>query len=233
MAKKNAWKIELKLLSRFLNMLANNDFKWRDGEGIMDFKPFCSSEIIILVEESPKVISYMEHYFYNSATMEEYNLIEVTEKMLKGMESVLQSNTPCGNEGVFKPEYEQTYWFISQSWESEVDMDQWSDHQFDENRYAVGNCFPTRQAAEDSVRVLKLIQKARESQDGFVPDWEGMTYYKHSLYFDSECKKVHTISVQTFDITPTFGYWKDESVCEQFIDENRDELIWFFTEYRR
>ena len=231
MAKKNTWKIELKLLSRFLNVLANNDFKWRSGERAVDFKPFCSSEIILLVEESPKVISYMEYYFYNSATMEEYNLIEVTEKMLKGMESVLQSNTPCNNEGVFKPEYEQTYWFISQSWEGEVDIDQWSDHQFDENRYAVGNCFPSRESAEDTVRALKLIQKARESQDGFAPDWDDETQYKYSLRL-----KFGNIGIENYRLTnaaSALGYWRDKSVCDKFVADNHHELTWFFKEYQR
>lgn len=231
MAKKNAWKVELKLLSRFLNVLANNDFKWRDGDRIADFKPCCFDEIILLVEESPKVISYMEYYFYNSATKEEYNVIEVTEEMLRGVESVLQSNTPCNNEGVFKPEYEQTYWFISQSWEGEVDIDQWSDHQFDENRYAVGNCFPSRESAEDTVRALKLIQKARESQDGFAPDWDDETQYKYSLRL-----KFGNIGIENYRLTnaaSALGYWSDKSVCDKFVTDNHHELTWFFKEYQR
>lgn len=135
------------------------------------------------------------------------------------------------NGGVFKPECGQEFWFISK-W-GEVYGGEWDNEALDQEFYSIGNCFPTEQSAEDSVRVLKLIQKARESQGGFVPDWEDVTCYKHSLFFDSEDKEIRVMSNQIIDIAPTFGYWEDESTCEQFIQDNHNELIWFFTEYRR
>ena len=85
----------------------------------------------------------------------------------------------------------------------------------------------------DTERARKLIQKAKESQNGFVPEWEKLTQCKYRLYFDNECKEVRVMSSQLLNPDPTLGYWKDKSECEKFISENREDLIWFFTEYRR
>mgnify|MGYP000971262216 CR=1 FL=1 len=133
--------------------------------------------------------------------------------------------------GVFKPEDGQEYWFITHS--GILTNDQWDDHWADHGRYEIGNCFPTEQAAEDAVRVLKLIQKARESQDGFIVDWENWMQNKYVLYFNKEEKELRITNYFLIDQAPIFGFWGDESACEQFINENHDELTWFFTEYRR
>lgn len=131
--------------------------------------------------------------------------------------------------GVFKPDYEQKYGYISGA--GEADSSWWDDYYVDRNRYAIGNCFPTEQSAEDAVRVLKLIQKARESQDGFVPDWEDAVQYKYFLSFKSG--DIYAAINWTTNVVSKFGYWENRSVCEQFIDENSEELLWYFTEYRR
>lgn len=131
--------------------------------------------------------------------------------------------------GLFKPEDGEKYWSISGS--GKAYESRWNDRQSDKKRYAIGNCFPTLQSVEDAVRAQKLIQKARESQDGFVPDWENLTQHKYHLYFDSG--EIYGARGYTRNAASIFGYWEDKSVCEQFIDENREELLWFFTEYRR
>ena len=131
--------------------------------------------------------------------------------------------------GVFKPEDEEKYWSIMSV--GDVSEEWWNDNLFDHDHYTIGNCFPTEQSAEDTVRVLKLTQKARETQNGFVPDWENFEQNKYVLHFDmGDILIMYHVSR---NIAPIFGYWEDESVCEQFIDENEKDLIWFFTEYRR
>ena len=131
--------------------------------------------------------------------------------------------------GELKPKDGQIYWFISGS--GEIYENQWLNHTMDRDCYAIGNCFPTEQSAEDTVRVLKLIQKARESQNGFVPDWEDETQVKFYLKFrmgDIIIENCHLINT-----APIFGFWVDELACERFIEDNHNELVWFFTEYRR
>lgn len=131
--------------------------------------------------------------------------------------------------GVFKPKNGEKYWQIEN--DGGVYSEWWEDYYFDEDLYSIGNCFPTEQAAKDTVYVLKLIQKARESQDGFVPDWEDMTQYKYSLYADES--GIWTASYSAFDVVPLFGYWGDRLTCERFLKDNYEEFVWFFTEYQR
>lgn len=149
---------------------------------------------------------------------------ELTE--VKEMAEAMKKRT---DGGVFKPEGGQKYWYISGS--GEIYESWWENYPTDYNRYAIGNCFPTEQSAEDAVRVLKLIQKARESQDDFVPDWEDAVQYKYFLSFNSG--DIYAAINWTTNVVSKFGYWENRSVCEQFIDENREELLWYFTEYRR
>lgn len=129
--------------------------------------------------------------------------------------------------GLFKPKNGEDYWSISGL--GEVYREVW----YCSGRYSIGNCFPTEQSARDTVRVLKLIQKAKESQDGFVPDWGSAQQGKYSLGYESLYNEVCVTYHLLRNMTSTFGYWEDELVCEKFISDNHDELIWFFTEYNR
>lgn len=131
--------------------------------------------------------------------------------------------------GVFKPKYGQTYRFITP--QGTIYSALWCNNSMNNNHDAIGNCFPTRQSAEDAVRVLKLIQKARESQDGYVPDWEDWTQNKYFAYFESG--EIRIRRHITRNVASMFGYWEDYSACEQFVQDNHNELLWFFTEYRR
>lgn len=168
-------------------------------------------------------VEELVHELKEKITHLETELAEVKEKVAALPEKV------DGDGGVFMPEYGEDYWYISA--DGMTFMDNWEDDSVNCDQYAIGNCFPTEQAAEDAVRVLKLIQKARESQDGYVPDWKDFEQYKCFVYFDSG--EIRILIHDYKDVAPIFGYWEDELVCEQFIDENRDELRWFFTEYQR
>lgn len=130
---------------------------------------------------------------------------------------------------MFKPKNGEKYWQIEN--DGGVYSEWWEDYYFDEDLYSIGNCFPTEQAAKDTVRVLKLIQKARESQDGFVPDWENWEQEKRCLAFNE--RGVYVACFTSINITPTLGYWGTKLVCEQFAVDNYDDLRWFFTEYQR
>ena len=134
--------------------------------------------------------------------------------------------------GVFQPEDGEEYWFISDAGGTfDSQWVDWVDTRIDEGRYAIGNCYSTRQSAEDAVRVLKLVQKARESQGDFVPDWEDSTQPKYLLSFNSGV--IYFTRNWATNAASIFGYWEGKSMCRQFIHENEEELIWFFTEYER
>ena len=156
----------------------------------------------------------------------------LTEGMKELTEKVEELKNSIDGGGVFQPDDGEVYWFISDAGGTfDSQWVDWVDTRIDEGRYAIGNCYSTRQSAEDAVRALKLIQKARESQNGFVPDWENMEQTKRTLHFDGEGIRVRIYTL--WNTASIFGYWEERLMCEQFIDENQDDLIWFFTEYRR
>lgn len=131
--------------------------------------------------------------------------------------------------GIFKPKNEQDYWLISGY--GEVSQVKWCNRMIDYQLYAIGNCYQTRQSAEDTVRAQKLIQKAKESQGEFMPDWEDWEQEKYYLYFEDNAMRTgNNFSMNT---APIFGYWKEKEMCKKFIRENHHELIWFFTEHRK
>ena len=136
---------------------------------------------------------------------------------------------PDIEKGIFKPEYEEEYWFISDM--GEIYNDTWFDTGVDHKRDKIDNCFPTEQLAEDTLRMLKLIKKAKESRIDFIPDWGNEAQEKYYLYFEDN--KMRTGSNFSVNVAPIFGYWKEEKVCRKFIRENHEELIWFFTEYKK
>lgn len=131
--------------------------------------------------------------------------------------------------GVFKPKNKQEYWYIVDG--NTVRSQWWNDLLVNYDYYEIGNCFPSRESAKDTVRALKLIQRARESQDGFAPDWEDETQYKYSLRL-----KFGNIGIENYRLTnasSALGYWSDKSVCDKFVTDNHHELTWFFKEYQR
>ena len=163
----------------------------------------------------------------NKELLEKIARLETELAEVKEMAEAMKKK--ADGSGVFKPKDGQKYWFISAS--TGVYESQWENHPIDHDRYSIGNCFPTEQLAKDTVRALKLIQKARESQNGFVPDWENREQRKFYLYFNDN--GTWTGSSFLVNVTPTFGYWGDKSECDKFAKDNHNELIWFFTEYRR
>ena len=136
---------------------------------------------------------------------------------------------PDIEKGIFKPEYEEEYWFISDM--GEIYNDTWFDTGVDHKRDKIDNCFPTEQLAEDTLRMLKLIKKAKESQCDFIPDWEDDMQDKYLLYYGME--SILIVSDNSLNLAPILGFWEEEATCKKFIHENHEELIWFFTEYKR
>lgn len=142
-------------------------------------------------------------------------------------EMAVETKRPDGG-GVFKPEDGQGYWAVSM--DGNIYCGVWDNHPMDHKIYAMGNCHRSHLAAEDTVRALKLIQRARETQSGFVPDWEDSTQGKYFL--DFQMGDIRTTYHHSINVAPIFGFWENKLACDQFIEQNHEELTWFFTKYR-
>ena len=132
---------------------------------------------------------------------------------------------------VWELEVGDEYYFISSY--GEVEHTTWDDYDFDFGARDMGNAFLTLQEAEDEARARKLITKAKRSQGGYVPDWSNENERKYHIYFDHYKGEIMIDSYRTIDLNPCFGGWKDFETVEKFIENNKDDLTWYFTEYGR
>ena len=100
---------------------------------------------------------------------------------------------------------------------------------------AIGNMFRTREDAEKEVRARKLIaaiRKRRKELNGdWVPDWPDYDDAKHIIYMVPGEVEPGVTCAWRANCAPVFGYFKREEDAFAVIDEFKDELIWYFTEY--
>ena len=82
----------------------------------------------------------------------------------------------------YKPKYGEDYFYINEY--GCVLLSICGDSKYDLLRLAIGNCYPTREAAERIVRNLKTLIKLREF--AFEPDWNDWEQEKYCFNLDQE-----------------------------------------------
>ena len=104
----------------------------------------------------------------------------------------------------------------------------------DDEYYESANYYSDKTVAENNARADKLMRQLRrfsvEHRECEV-DFNSTETAKHYIYYDcihDELKTVFTFYAKTFG-TILFG---SEETAQAAIDEFRDELIWYFTEYK-
>ena len=104
MTKKNAWKVEQELIDRFLSVLDDNGFWWVSGARANDIKRTWEDATLLIIEDEPKTLSYMEYGHYRK-DVEEFNITEVTEKLLRDMEREGAANAIVSDDPVNHPSH--------------------------------------------------------------------------------------------------------------------------------
>ena len=104
----------------------------------------------------------------------------------------------------------------------------------DDDYYKSANYYSSRIVAGNNVRADKLMRQLRRfsvEHRGHGVDFNSTETAKHYIYYDC----IH----DELDITFTFFarvfgmvYFDSEETAQAAIDEFRDELIWYFTEYK-
>lgn len=91
----------------------------------------------------------------------------------------------------WKPEIGETYYYVDSS-HARVSFSYWEDDEIDNERYNVGNCFPTEERAKQVAEKIRMLLKLERYHDmfcpDFVPDWEADTY-KYFIYYDTSENK--------------------------------------------
>lgn len=93
----------------------------------------------------------------------------------------------------WKPKRGKTYYFISS--DGDIIGDIWAESPYDLLRFAIGNCFETREEAEFEVERLKVIAELKEFAESDDRQWDGATvhyniFYKHNI--DEVCVELWT-----------------------------------------
>lgn len=110
----------------------------------------------------------------------------------------------------------------------------WNNNCVDEERFELGNVFPTREEAELEVKRRNLLTRFRafrdECNNGWEPDWSN-NGEKWEIYYKEEEGLIAswTSLVNSFS---TFGYFKNKQDTKRAIDLFGDEIKELFVKKR-
>ena len=148
---------------------------------------------------------------------EEYKKLQPSEEKKTGYERV--------------PEYDD---YFHESGKGDVEFEIEDCYDIDNEYYESANYYSSETVAENNARADKLMRQLRRfavEHRGHGVDFNSTETAKHYIYYDC----IH----DELDITFTFFarvfgmvYFDSEETAQAAIDEFRDELSWYFTEYK-
>ena len=127
-------------------------------------------------------------------------IAEIKEEIARLQKRVDDLEKSEKKTGRWKPQYGEVYFYITSA--GNISYKSWYNEDVDINRYAIGNCFPTEEAAEFEREHLKVIAEMQEF--AFEPDWNNRTQSKYELFYDHTDADIHTTS---------YTYVNDSSIC--------------------
>ena len=153
--------------------------------------------------------------------------IEISEEEYKKLHSSEEKKT--GYERV--PE-SSVYFYVS--YNDKVDTTVEDCYDVDNECYESANYYSSETVAENNARADKLMRQLRrfsvEHRECGV-DFNSTETAKHYIYYDcvyDELRTTYTFYAGVFGVI----YFDSEETAQAAIDEFRDELIWYFTEYK-
>lgn len=104
----------------------------------------------------------------------------------------------------------------------------------DDTFYDVANYYSDKTVAENNTRVDALMRRLRRfavEHRKHELGWDDCLRYKYFIYYNHEEKRLsitYNERYQSFDLI----YFDTKETAEAAINEFKDELIWYFTEYK-
>lgn len=160
---------------------------------------------------------------YNGKPIE----LELTEKQVQEILAQIQ-NPKTGWERV---EEGESYW-ICDAYDRILEIGESSDCR-DDNLFSLANYFSDATLAQNVVRAQELQRKLwrRSAELCEKVDWYDSTIEKFSIKctYDAQC-----LYADSSQFSGNFGqvYFDTRKHAEQVMNEFRDELIWYFTEFQ-
>lgn len=109
----------------------------------------------------------------------------------------------------------------------------WDNGPYDNDARKQGNVFLSAEAARDADRARKLISAINREHGDWKPDWNNRNLWKYLIYYDHKTKKLDSNPAEYSNSAPMFGWLEDEEKADEIIEKYREDLTWFFTEYRQ
>lgn len=141
-----------------------------------------------------------------------------------------QLNKPEKKTGWEKPEKDLSYWYISGG--GQVGRFTWRTDDMDNDLYATGNCFASKEFAENIARYqyLDLRIRRRIAEVCEPVDWKNYSQTKFTIYYDHVENRCCVTSLSYMHK----GQWfcDTKAHTEQIIEEFKDDLLWYFAEFK-
>ena len=156
---------------------------------------------------------------------------EVSEKELAEiLDAEEKENKKTGYERVEKG---VKYYTVS----SGLEINSYDDiYEFDEEKYKIANYFNDKNLTKNIVRAERLKYQLRRfaALNGGIPspaDWQSIEIEK---YFIDYLYHIKSIKSGVTRLYRGFGqiYFKNKKACEKAMEIFKDELLWYFTEFR-
>lgn len=153
--------------------------------------------------------------------------IEISEEEYKKLQPIEEKKT--GYERV--PE-DSDYFYANTKGDVEIGTEDY--YSVDIEYYESANYYSDKTVAENNARADKLMRQLRRfavEHRGRGVNFNSTKTEKHYICYDCESNELE--SAYTF-YARVFGviYFDSEETAQAAIDEFRDELIWYFTEYK-
>ena len=119
----------------------------------------------------------------------------------------------------WKPKISEKYYYVDNV-HMITDFFHWDGDEFDYVRYNAGNCFSTKERAEQVAEKIKILLKLEQYHDVFcpdyVPDWSN-NMRKHYVFYDKDKKKWDFDWVASLKST-TLVYFDSEETAQKVCD---------------
>lgn len=156
----------------------------------------------------------------NNITVNMENLSEEERDQL--IRLIQKSNGSKGR--VWKPDYRKKYFYVNEC--GGIMNSKWYDDSIDADRYEIGNCFQTKEAADFALEKLKVeaeLRRFAEENNKYEIDWEDHDKEKWFIYYNYAMKKIDIIYntvLRTHCI-----YFSSKEITKQAIDYVGEERL--------
>ena len=156
--------------------------------------------------------------------------VELTQEQLKEL-GLVEEKKKTGYEKVEKGRF---YLWVAGVGTPHCDSD--SRLSTDNERYYAANYYSDETIAENNARADKLMRQLRRfaAENGRIPsaeDWENPLVSKYTIEYDHAVNKLDYCLWFNKQMSGVV-YFNSKKACEKAIEEFKDELTWYFTEYQ-